>query len=230
MKREGGGRIRALAMDLDGTLTSGGQPIKKELNEALRGLRHRGTRLILATGRCVSEAESITGGDLFDAVVAENGAVLLVDGVKTKDAPSDWGQVRARLLPHLESGCEEVILSTDIGNLEVARRLASDRAVIELNKDRLMIVPPGVTKGKGLSAALVALRLEPRETACVGDGENDVSMFGVAGIKVALANSVEGLKLVADMVTSRGDGDGTLEAIGKLFPKNASEPPAEVRS
>ncbi len=56
MKRQVGElRIDALATDLDGTLTSGGERLKPALVEAMRRLRANGTKLILATGRCTGE-------------------------------------------------------------------------------------------------------------------------------------------------------------------------------
>lgn len=106
--------------------------------------------------------------------------------------------------------------------MRIARSLIPTEARIELNKDRLMILPRNVDKGSGLKGALSALGVKGKETACIGDGENDLSMFEVSGIRVALANPVEALKQRADFVTDQGDGRGTIEAIEKLFPARDS--------
>ena len=209
----------ALATDLDGTLTAGGSPLGYKLVQALRGVKEVGSKLILVTGRCVADANRITGEGLFDAVVAENGAVLLAGGMKKKVEPPGWAKVRSRFLSRFGEGCEEVIVSTGAGELALARSLAAGDADVELNKDRLMVVPPGIDKGTGLAEALALLRLAPERTACIGDGENDAPMFEVVGMKVAVGNSVEGLKAKADLVTERGDGEGAIEAIEKLFPR-----------
>ncbi len=217
VKPAGRPQVDALAMDLDGTLTSGGQPLRPELVEAMKRLRESGTRLILVTGRCSVEALRITGEGLFDATVAENGAVLAVGATREPQAPVDWAGERARLLRQFDEGCEEVIISSSIENLALARSLVSTLAQVQVNKDRLMIVPSGVDKGTGLSAALKRLNLSPGRTACVGDGENDMPMFEISGLKVALANSVDELKQRADYVANGSDGEGTMEAIRDLF-------------
>lgn len=211
----------AVAADLDGTLTLGGAPIKPGLSETLLRVKKQGTKLILVTGRCTKEAREIVGRRLFDALVAENGAVLAVDGTEKKMAPPGWAKTRERLLPQLGGGCEEVIVSAGIDKLALARSLTPRGARIELNKDRLMVIPRGVDKGTGLTAVLSALRLSPERTVCLGDGENDVSMFEAVGMKVALHNSVEELKLRADFVTSKEDGEGAIEALERLFPETA---------
>ena len=74
------GTPAAIASDLDGTLTLGGSPLSEELTVELTGAKRGGAKLILVTGRCTREALEIVGPGLFDAIVAENGAVLAVDG------------------------------------------------------------------------------------------------------------------------------------------------------
>ncbi|MDE1853337.1 MAG: HAD hydrolase family protein [Thaumarchaeota archaeon] len=217
--------LDALAVDLDGTLTSGGLPLKRRPAKALRALKSSGTKIILATGRCVSEANRLVGEDLFDAIVAEEGALLAIGGAKKNSAPAGWNEVRAHLSKHFKPGCEEVILSAGIDTLSAALNLIPSQAKIELNKDRLMIVPRGVDKGTGLADALSRLHLKGARTACIGDGENDAPMFDVAGVRVALKNSVPALKRRADFVTSGSDGEGTVQAIEKLFPWTKNHPP-----
>lgn len=73
-------RLKALVVDLDGTLTLNGRPIGDGPAGVLRSLKHRGTKLVLATGRCIAETRNLVGDGLFDATVAENGAVLVLDG------------------------------------------------------------------------------------------------------------------------------------------------------
>ena len=225
MKRQVGElRIDALATDLDGTLTSGGERLKPALVEAMRRLRANGTKLILATGRCTGEAMRITGDDLFDATVAENGALLVVGASRERQMPDGWAEERRRILSRFEEGCEEVIISSSIENLDLARSVVSRLASVQVNKDRLMIVPVGVDKGTGLSAVLKTLHLAPERTACIGDGENDLPMFGVSGFRIALRNSVDELKRRADYVADGSDGEGSMEAIRGLFGGSGSRP------
>jgi hydroxymethylpyrimidine pyrophosphatase-like HAD family hydrolase len=209
----------ALALDLDGTLINHGGLPAKDLVDALRALRVRGTRLVLVTGRCVQELSERVDPRIFDAVVAENGAILMAGGTKTQDCPPYWRAVRSKLLPHFPPGCEEVIISADRSMGSLAEKLIDKaRARIEYNKDRLMVMPQGVDKGTGLLSALSTLGIAPKDSMCIGDGENDLPMFRLAGARVALGNSVDALKRIADLTTEGEDGEGTLEAINMIIP------------
>ena len=69
-------RYLALASDYDGTLARHGT-VAEETLEALARFRHSGRKLVLVTGRELTDLESVFPRlDLFDRVVAENGAVL----------------------------------------------------------------------------------------------------------------------------------------------------------
>src|SRR5262245_65152655 len=69
-------RYRALPVDYDGTLAKDGR-VDQSTREALGRLRDSGRRLILVTGRELDELLGIFPQvDLFERVVAENGALL----------------------------------------------------------------------------------------------------------------------------------------------------------
>jgi HAD superfamily hydrolase (TIGR01484 family) len=66
----------ALATDYDGTLASHGL-VSPEAMTALEQFKETGRRLILVTGRELEHVkEAFPGLDIFDRVVAENGAVI----------------------------------------------------------------------------------------------------------------------------------------------------------
>ena len=72
--------FKALAFDFDGTLASDDR-IGPGVREALGRARQAGLRLILVTGRTFFELGRVCDClDLFEAVVAENGAVLYYSG------------------------------------------------------------------------------------------------------------------------------------------------------
>src|SRR5947209_7048793 len=68
-------KYQALASDGDGTLTRWGL-MAAATRRALARLRASGRRLILVTGETGEEIASFPHVDLFDRVVAENGALL----------------------------------------------------------------------------------------------------------------------------------------------------------
>ncbi len=80
--------FHALALDYDGTLTDGGRPGEELLN-ALREQREEGRKLLLVTGRILTELrhEFFDIQEWFDIIVAENGAVILRGDVSHTLAP-----------------------------------------------------------------------------------------------------------------------------------------------
>src|SRR5438874_1438726 len=68
-------KLAALALDYDGTLTLNGT-LSLRIIQALRAARSAGIRVLLVTGRQMGDLARITDLTLFDAVVAENGAVV----------------------------------------------------------------------------------------------------------------------------------------------------------
>ena len=75
------------------------------------------------------------------------------------------------------------------------------------------VVPAGIDKGRLI--ALLAQRLEvPREEILVlGDMENDLEMFRMAGFAIAMGNAAEAVKHAAQGVTLSNDEDGFAAAI-----------------
>ena len=87
---------------------------------------------------------------------------------------------------------------------------------VVFNKDALMVLPPGVNKATGLSAALEQMRIAPREVIAMGDAENDIPMLKLCGYGVAVGNALPSVKAEADLVVSAERGEGVEEAIRDL--------------
>jgi HAD superfamily hydrolase (TIGR01484 family) len=76
----------ALATDYDGTLARHGN-VDAATKEALREVRRSGRKLILVTGRDLPDLKRVFPElELFDLVVAENGA-LLFDPARKEEKP-----------------------------------------------------------------------------------------------------------------------------------------------
>ena len=68
--------VLALATDYDGTLADHGT-VSEEAYRALERLKETGRKLIMVTGRELPDLKRVFPGlDIFDMVVAENGALL----------------------------------------------------------------------------------------------------------------------------------------------------------
>jgi Cof subfamily protein (haloacid dehalogenase superfamily) len=82
------------------------------------------------------------------------------------------------------------------------------------------ILNKGATKGTALLAILDELGISPREVAVFGDSPNDLSMFEVAGLKVAVKNSYPEILEAADIITDENYNSGLGKAIYKYILKN----------
>ena len=71
----------------------------------------------------------------------------------------------------------------------------------------------GTSKGNALRQLAKMLHIDSSQIACIGDGENDLSMFKEAGLKIAMANAVDVLKEQADYIVDCNQKDGVAQAI-----------------
>jgi hydroxymethylpyrimidine pyrophosphatase-like HAD family hydrolase len=217
MKHHSPDQQYVIASDFDGTLKEKGKPVSKVVLDCLHMLKKKGIGLILVTGRCLKELSSLIDTSLFDAIVIENGAIVISDGNVVRLAPANWSDVRKELVAKYGTGCEEVIISLPRETVVDIQGIQKDAVSIEYNKDRVMIMPKGVSKASGLSSALKIRGWEGRKLICIGDGENDLSMLLKADYKIALKNSVEQLKSIADFVAEEEYGEGFVKALHYFF-------------
>ncbi|MEM7434245.1 MAG: HAD-IIB family hydrolase [Myxococcota bacterium] len=205
--------FRGVAVDFDGTLTEAGRPSSNVL-EALGEARSAGLSLVLVTGRVASDLLHVFP-DVeahFDAIVAENGAVVRRSGVSralTAPVPFDLDAPLVAHGVHFDRG--QVLLGCHSDSEELVfhelRRLELDCQLVR-NRDALMVLPASVSKASGLSAALNELGLSRHSVVAVGDAENDLALLRACEVGVAVENAVSSLKREADVVLSIRDGEG----------------------
>jgi hydroxymethylpyrimidine pyrophosphatase-like HAD family hydrolase len=68
-------KLAAIAVDYDGTLTRDGW-LSRAVVDAIGSARCKGVKIVLVTGRRLAHLAADTEMAMFDAVVAENGAVV----------------------------------------------------------------------------------------------------------------------------------------------------------
>jgi hypothetical protein len=81
----------------------------------------------------------------------------------------------------------------------------------------LEMMPLGVDKAYGLSKLLQKTGYSRNQLVCCGDGFNDLSMISYAGMGVAMANSPDELKELADYVAPSCDEDGLVDVINRFI-------------
>jgi len=212
--------IHVLACDYDGTIAAGGR-VADATKAALARVRESGRKLVLVTGRLLPDLRHVfpDADHLFDAIVVENGAVLylpsareirtlgeapeavLVDALRRRSVPFDLGgSIIATTARFAEPA------------LAAIRETGVERTLV-FNRESMMLLPGGVTKGTGLEAALDTMELSVHNVVGIGDAENDHAFLSLCECAVAVGDAVEALRERADHVT-RGPGPlGVVEAI-----------------
>lgn len=75
----------------------------------------------------------------------------------------------------------------------------------------------GIDKAKALNTVLAPLGYQPEDMIAFGHGQNDASMLTYSGTAVAMANAVQELKDIADIITLSSDEDGIAETLRVYF-------------
>ncbi len=223
-------RYLALACDYDGTIAHDGRVADTTI-EAFVRLRNSGRKLILVTGRELDDLMRVFSRlDLFDRIVAENGALIYTPSTKEEkllgERPSEdfiRDLARRGVGP---TSVGRVIVATwephETTVLETIRDFGLELQVI-FNKGAVMVLPGGINKATGLSVALADLGLSPHNTVGVGDAENDHAFLHLCECAVAVANALPMVKEKTDLVTAGDHGKGVEELIDRIISTDLSE-------
>jgi len=142
------------------------------------GLLASGRRLVLVTGRELDDLQKVCPRlDLFEYVVAENGALLYKPStgeetpLAARPPEAFVTLLRQRGVGPISVG--RVIVATwephESTVLATIRDLGLELQVI-FNKGAVMILPAGVNKATGLASALEKMELSPHNAVGIGDG------------------------------------------------------------
>jgi hypothetical protein len=100
-------------------------------------------------------------------------------------------------------------------DLEV--RLAGKARVLQpIFGDMMEILPPNTGKGAALKELLADLGIAPENALAIGDGENDIDMFQLVGLGIAMGNAWDIVKQAAQVVVGTNDEHGVAQAIEKF--------------
>jgi Cof subfamily protein (haloacid dehalogenase superfamily) len=105
-------------------------------------------------------------------------------------------------------GAAAETLSTAIG---------AEASVLRSQEYYIDITHPQANKGEAALAIAGLLRVDPTAMACIGDMPNDLPMFAVAGLAIAMGNAPEPVKARARMIVADNDSDGWAEAVDRLL-------------
>ncbi len=220
--------IRAVAFDIDGTLTDMERRLDPLSVEAVARLE---VPVILATGNvhCFTRTTSVLLG-ISSVSLSENGGVIaygdgqmevLADISLCEEAYRKLGEVFD--LDRMDSRYRMTDIVLD-RNFDVGRAvsiLEEERLAVDLvdSKFAVHIKDRTVDKGTALLKIMDHLRLRPDEVAAVGDSVSDLPMFQVTGFGAAVANASSRLKEAADYVAKEEFGKGAYEIVEYMIEK-----------
>jgi hydroxymethylpyrimidine pyrophosphatase-like HAD family hydrolase/energy-coupling factor transporter ATP-binding protein EcfA2 len=180
---------------------------------------------VLVTGRDLPLLErDFDRLDLFDCIVAENGALMYRPSTREERLLTEPADERLAALL-VERGVQPLavgrgIIATwtphDSTVLAAIQELGLELQII-FNKGAVMVLPTGVSKASGLTAALTELGLSAHNAIGVGDAENDHAFLSLCEVSAAVSNALPALKERADLVLERDHGAGVAELIDKVL-------------
>ena len=223
---------KVLAVDIDGTITLNGfGKIHLQALEKLRNLKNDGHHVIFVTGRSSIEAYllSIFGG-LTLLGVGENGGCITHGEIMTHKMIGDKNECQ-NAFSYLKKSVDETIKEKPV--FPRLTEVVLDRTFDIKNAQAILdeegfnvglfdsgyayhINSRGVDKGSGLIKALEMLNADLEDTIALGDSETDVPMFNVVKNSIAVENSIDELKKIARIVTTKKSGEGVLEGLDMI--------------
>lgn len=219
--------MKAIAVDIDGTITNQNRKICVNAINALRKAEDNGYPIILVTGNvlCAAKMVAVMVGT-SGGIVGENGGfiqtkkrnLVLGDIEKCKPAyeflkskhdveKTEFSDIRL----------SEIAIVRNIDVSIVKETVKNFDVEVYDTKFAIHLTDPEVNKGKSLEIVAKDMGITLDEIMAIGDSENDLEFLEVAGFKIAVANADEELKENTDYITKKPYGNGTAEAIEKFI-------------
>ena len=223
---------KVLAIDIDGTITlNGWGTIHLGAIKKLRQLKDEGHKIILVTGRSSVEGYllSIFGG-LTHMAVGENGGCITYGDVmqhKIIGSKAECIQALSFLQNRVDGNIKEKSVFPRMTEVVLERTFDIVKAQKILDGEGLNvglfdsgyafhINSRGVDKGTGFLEALKMLDSNLDDAIAIGDSETDIPLFKIVPNNIAVKNSIEDLKKIARIVTTKESGEGVLEGLDMI--------------
>ncbi|KWU66651.1 Cof-type HAD-IIB family hydrolase [Priestia megaterium] len=246
--------------DVDGTLTHHENgTISTKTREIVKSLKHKGLKIVAATGRPLSLCEEIrelgidtlitangaftvhdekvihklsmdkdVAHEVFEYAASQNHGLsfytkeLSMNGIKDDNilkalketlSLSDYPQINERIYD------EDIYLMCLYANEETAEQYAQRFPHLLFKRWHPFIVSvlqEEITKSVAILKVLDYFNIHQSEAIAFGDGENDIDMIELAGLRIAMGNGSNKLKSAADFVTKKSGEDGIEFALKKF--------------
>ncbi len=215
--------FKAVALDIDGTITDENLLMCPEAINGIRELKSMGLEVIVCSGNVLPIAYAIsfyTGAR--GPIVAENGGVIYHDkqvwvlseqekALEAFSYLSERMQVKRLFTDRWRES--EVGFYQDVDVEDVRKILKGHDVLVESSGFAIHLMPGHLTKMDGLRFLSEKLGISAEEIIAIGDGDNDARMMEGCGYGIAVANASEDAKRAANYVTKEKHGKGFMEAV-----------------
>jgi Cof subfamily protein (haloacid dehalogenase superfamily) len=120
--------------------------------------------------------------------------------------------------PFMASACKVVGASADAALLErceiaMQKALGAQASAVRSQTYYLDITPPGQDKGTFVEAMAKRLGISTGAIATIGDMQNDLAMFKISGLSIAMGNATDDIKKQASHVSGSNEEEGFAGAV-----------------
>jgi Cof subfamily protein (haloacid dehalogenase superfamily) len=127
--------------------------------------------------------------------------------------------------PYLSTACKIVGSSSDAALLQrcetaMQQTLGTQATAVRSQSYYLDVTPPGCDKGTFVQAMAKRLDISTDAVATIGDMQNDLAMFGVSGMSIAMGNATDDVKKLATHVTASNEDEGFAKAVDMVLKEN----------
>jgi Cof subfamily protein (haloacid dehalogenase superfamily) len=115
-----------------------------------------------------------------------------------------------------------IAVEDDLEKLSLAKAEMSANESLEVvssHYNNFEVMQKGVSKGRAVEILAAYYGIKKEEIICIGDNENDLTMIEYAGLGVAMGNSSEAIKAIANYVTLDNNEDGVAKVIEEFILK-----------
>ncbi|RLE52864.1 MAG: phosphoglycolate phosphatase [Candidatus Methanomethylicota archaeon] len=231
-------KVKAIAIDVDGTITDETGALHLESIRVLRKVKEKlKIKVVLASGNAYPVLMGLARYiGKIDLVIAENGGVVGFQnkfkingnpeiGLKARKLISEklgdivyesW-QNKFRFVDFAFKLREGHTWSEAVKKVKHLIEGEVPEAVVAFSGVAIHVKDRVVNKGVGLRIAAEMLNLNPKDFMAIGDSDVDVEMMIEAGISIAVSNASKKAIKVANIVTSKPRGWGFIEALEMLL-------------
>jgi Cof subfamily protein (haloacid dehalogenase superfamily) len=132
--------------------------------------------------------------------------------------------------PFIPAACKIVGVSADPMLLQDCEKAMQDTlgnaaSAIRSQSYYLDITPPGQNKGTFVTALARRLDIPIEGIATIGDMQNDLAMFKVSGLSIAMGNATDDVKQQATHLTASNEAEGFAGAVDIILNHSSSTTP-----